>query len=234
MCTVTYLPLEDEGFIITSNRDEAPGRPTLPPEVYDINGQQLLFPKDAFFGGTWICCNGEGRVACLLNGAFTLHVRKLPYRKSRGQVVLESFQFEDLNMMVVDYDFDNIEPFTLVHRTKTLLEEIRWDGDEVHYAQLDINQPHLWASATLYTQEYIKRRHEWFNVWLQNHDTYRAEEILDFHITGGEGDVYNDIVMNRDDRVRTVSITSIVHKAATTDMAYRDLLHETETRRSIG
>jgi hypothetical protein len=26
MCTVTYLPLENDGFILTSNRDESPMR----------------------------------------------------------------------------------------------------------------------------------------------------------------------------------------------------------------
>lgn len=234
MCTVTYLPIANEGFIITSNRDEAPGRPTLPPEVYDVNGIELLFPKDAFYGGTWICCAPGGRVACLLNGAFTLHTRKLPYRKSRGQVVLESFSYADLKSMVADYDFNDIEPFTLVHHGNHVLEEVRWDGNVPHFKELDIRTPHLWASATLYTQEYIKRRHQWFEKWLQNHDTYRQEEILDFHKTGGEGDVYNDIVMNRDDRVRTVSITSIINKGNSTQMAYFDLLHNNQTRRSIG
>jgi len=41
MCTVTYLPLADNRFILTSNRDEGVMRkPALMPEVYEIAGKQ--------------------------------------------------------------------------------------------------------------------------------------------------------------------------------------------------
>ena len=35
MCTVTYLPLENNNFILTSNRDEDPNRKTIPPNTYE-------------------------------------------------------------------------------------------------------------------------------------------------------------------------------------------------------
>ncbi len=34
MCTVTYLPLGNNDFILTSNRDEQPSRETLEPKEY--------------------------------------------------------------------------------------------------------------------------------------------------------------------------------------------------------
>ena len=55
MCTVTYLPLENDGFILTSNRDESPMRKTIPPKKYLENGVELAYPKDQLAGGTWIC-----------------------------------------------------------------------------------------------------------------------------------------------------------------------------------
>ena len=233
MCTVTYLPLPENNYIITSNRDEAPGRPTLPPDFYEVEQNRLLFPKDGIFGGTWISCASDGRVACLLNGAFELHERKLPYRKSRGQVLLESYTYSSLGQMNGAYHFDNIEPFTLVTCQANLLEELRWDGEQAHYKTLDKAQPHLWASATLYTPEYIKKRHQWFKEWLKHHSNYQQKHIWDFHVTGGEGDVYNDIIMNRDDRVRTVSITSVLKDKGILSMTYRDLLKESEAHQQF-
>lgn len=54
MCTVTYIPQENNNFILTSNRDEAYGRKTLAPSFYTIDGVKMLFPKDAVAGGSWI------------------------------------------------------------------------------------------------------------------------------------------------------------------------------------
>jgi hypothetical protein len=52
MCTVTYLPLKDNNFILTSNRDETPLRKTIPPKTYVESGVELIYPKDELAGGT--------------------------------------------------------------------------------------------------------------------------------------------------------------------------------------
>ena len=54
MCTVTFLPLKNDGFILTSNRDEQPNRITHPPLTVVEDETTLLFPKDEIAGGTWI------------------------------------------------------------------------------------------------------------------------------------------------------------------------------------
>jgi len=54
MCTVTFIPQGNNNFILTSNRDEAIGRKTLPPDFYDIEDTKMLFPRDAVAGGSWI------------------------------------------------------------------------------------------------------------------------------------------------------------------------------------
>ena len=38
MCTVTFLPLGNTDFILTSNRDEQRLRETLPPKIYEEDG----------------------------------------------------------------------------------------------------------------------------------------------------------------------------------------------------
>ncbi len=70
MCTVTYLPLGNNNFILTSNRDETPLRKTIPPKEYDENGVELTYPKDELAGGTWIGLSDKNRLVCLLNGGF--------------------------------------------------------------------------------------------------------------------------------------------------------------------
>ncbi|UJH91072.1 NRDE family protein [Antarcticibacterium sp. 1MA-6-2] len=67
MCTVTLLPNNEttKGFILTSNRDEAAERKAVPPEIYEVNGVNILFPKDKVAGGTWIGVGENCRLICL-------------------------------------------------------------------------------------------------------------------------------------------------------------------------
>ena len=90
MCTVTFYPNNNE-YILTSSRDEVKYRPTLPPKRYNINNQEITFPKDEVAGGTWIATNNNTKTVCLLNGAFERHQRKESYSRSRGLILLESF-----------------------------------------------------------------------------------------------------------------------------------------------
>ena len=76
MCTVTFLPLGNTDFILTSNRDEQRLRETLPPKIYEEDGVEMLFPKDKVAGGTWIGTSSKKRLVCVLNGGFIKHKRK--------------------------------------------------------------------------------------------------------------------------------------------------------------
>lgn len=225
MCTVTYLPTGEGHYILTSNRDEWPGRPTSKPIKHEgHNGLTLLYPTDGMAGGSWIAIANNGAAACLLNGAFERHTRNPPYRRSRGLVLVDAFAYENFSDFVAHYNFAEIEPFTLLFLHQDVLHELRWDGTQTHYQTPDPNVPHIWASATLYTPEYIAKRNGWFKDWLQLHPVFEPQAIMDFHHTGGEGNKYNDIVMNREGLVRTVSITCVVHSANGFEMVYEDLL----------
>lgn len=230
MCTVTYLPTGNQHYILTSNRDEWPGRPTTAPVKHDgPNDQTLLYPTDGMAGGSWIAISSSGALACLLNGAFERHTRKPPYRRSRGLVLIDAFAYDSFKEFVDEYDFSEIEPFTLLFLANGVINELRWDGTQTHFTLPDPAKPHIWASATLYTTEYIAKRKLWFEAWLQNHTLYNPEEIMKFHHTGGEGDKYNDIVMNREGLVQTVSITCVINSANGMEMIYEDLLNGEKT-----
>ena len=55
------------------------------------------------------------------------------------------------------------------------------------------------------------------------HPAPGLEEILDFHQFTGDGDSHNDLMMNRDGQVFTVSITGLELRANDGLMKYIDL-----------
>ena len=224
MCTVTYLPTGDDNFLLTSNRDEAPLRSPEQISSDQINGQELIFPRDTSAGGTWIAAANSGRLLCVLNGAFELHKRTPPYRRSRGLMALDYFAFPDFHTFLRAYTFEGMEAFTMLIFEQGAIVDLRWDQSQLHPRSFDASRPHVWSSAPLYPPTIRKKREQWFAEWLKTHDTFQRDDILHWHQTAGEGDPWNDVVMNRDNRVRTVSITSIAKQDGQLDMQYHDLL----------
>jgi uncharacterized protein with NRDE domain len=132
LCTVTLIPLKS-GFVLTSNRDEAANREAIPPQAYDLDGVKMVFPKDKLAGGTWIGVSEHQRLICLLNGAFEVHIREVPYRKSRGVVVKELLAASNISEILKDYRLENIEPFTIIMvdwKEELQFWEMVWDGNQ--------------------------------------------------------------------------------------------------------
>ena len=226
MCTVTFLPLSNSGFLLTSNRDEQHHRaPALPPQGYELETTSVVFPKDTQAGGTWIATSGKTTV-CLLNGAFEFHASRPPYRKSRGLMVLDFFGYASVADFTTRYSFENIEPFTLLvvsHESQLQLTEIRWTEDgQLHVTPKSVTQPHIWSSATLYDAAIRQQREHWFATWLAQHLTYQMADIVHFHQTAGIGDTTQSVLMHRPS-VGTVSITSVTHTPQHTSIWYKDL-----------
>jgi uncharacterized protein with NRDE domain len=224
MCTVTYLPLAQRGFIFTSNRDEAPHRssPALRHEAR--GGQQLLFPHDPTAGGTWIAVSSADRLACILNGAFEPHRRNPPYRRSRGLMALDFFDFPAFGAFYDEYEFQGMESFTMLVFERGSLWELRWDERQQHLKRLDPALPHIWSSAPLYEPDVQRRREQWFAQWRAQRESFGREDVLSFHRSAGEGDPWNAVVMNRGNIVRTLSITSILKTERCIDLQFFDLL----------
>ena len=226
MCTVTFISKGLDGYVLTSNRDEAPSRSSKSIEKTIKNGIELSFPKDSKAGGTWIATSNDDRMVCLLNGAFNRHSHRPPYRKSRGLMVLDFFEFKSANDFFKQYDFNDIEPFTMVVYDKQKLYEFRWDEKRTHLKGLDVRQHYIWSSCTLYPENIRTLRQIWFHSWLKSGTNLTPESILDFHKNGGIGDPENDFVMNRKDIVKTVSITTIQKKNKSIGMQHHDLLSQ--------
>jgi uncharacterized protein with NRDE domain len=224
MCTVSYLPLAD-GYILTSNRDEWNKRPkALAPQVYQLFGQDITFPKDPQANGTWIAMSNSFTL-CLLNGAFVKHHHQPPYRLSRGLVLLDFYQYLSVEKFIKEYNFDSIENFTLLIKSNTDkgFDELRWDGEQLHHTKLNYLEKYIWSSCTLYTDEIIAERKAWFNEWNEQHTSYTQEDIINFHQFAGKGDEGNDVIMKRDNGVQTVSVSSILKSQYDLQLTYIDL-----------
>ena len=210
MCTVTYLPVGEHHFILTSNRDETPERRA---EMWQMEktgaGETIHYPRDPLKGGTWFGISDRGRVACLLNGAFEPFQQDPGYIKSRGAVIPDFFRHTVGSPWAKTADFSSIAPFTLVTFDGVALSEVVWDGHEKHVRDLRMEEPHIWSSVTLYPPRVRKWRENLFLKWRKENPAYTREAIIQFHQSAGDGDSENALVMNRRERVKTLSITSI-------------------------
>lgn len=226
MCTVTYIPSR-EYLYITSNRDEKNWRSdALAPSSYSAPSGNIIYPKDGDAGGTWIAAHENGNIVVFLNGAFVCHDPEPPYRKSRGLVLLDLIKEASPYKTFQSINLQNIEPFTAVIRDDNRLFECRWDGMKKYEKELDAAAPHIWSSATLYDDETIAKRKEWFDEWITGNSEPDQSEILHFHQFTGDGDSHNDLLMNRDGKVFTVSITSVGISNKGLEMDYLDLKND--------
>mgnify|MGYP001211157286 FL=1 len=226
MCTLTFIPTSNNGFVLTSNRDEAPGRNTLVPNTYVENSTRLLYPKDELAGGTWIGLSEKKRLICLLNGGFTAHERKDAYRMSRGIIVTDLLTKDDAVSEIEKYNFDDIEPFTLIMvdwANHLRIYELVWDETQVHFTEKPL-APQIWSSSLLYNKEMKEKREKWFSTFLFENLKPNASDLLQFHKTAGEGNLDVDVIMDRG-FVKTKSITQIV-KNEKIEMRYEDLQEE--------
>ncbi len=209
MCTVTFIPGRDDIYL-TSNRDEQiTRRQALYPQVYE----ELIYPKDATAGGSWIALKKDtGDAAVLLNGAFVKHQRRTAYSKSRGLIFLDIIQAERPLTSFRDLQLGDIEPFTLVLYIDQMLFECRWDGEKKYLSQLNTTQPHIWSSVTLYDEATRDQRRASLCKWYKE-GTITQDSILHFHRTAQ--------ITQRG--ISTVSITSIRIKAGNGRLTYYDL-----------
>ena len=223
MCTVTFLPVKN-GAYLTSNRDEQLSRArALAPQSYIVNGTVLTFPKDQEKGGTWMAFKENADAAVLLNGAFVKHFPKSSYRQSRGIILLEILSQEYPLVYFEGCDLNEIEPFTLILYIAGRLYECRWTGTQKFQQELPSSIAHIWSSATLYEEEVVFQRAQWFSDWQTNQQEYRLKDIMDFHRFAGTGNPEQDLVMNRNGQMMTRSITNIALIKGKAKMTHLDL-----------
>lgn len=233
MCTVSFVKT-NTGFILTANRDEDSRRKTLPPASYIVNNEKLIFPKDEMAGGTWIALNvNKKRVCTLLNGAFKLH-KKLPkFKKSRGLVLLNALSLPNLNDFITQNYFEEVEPFTLLwidfkEPYEMCTIELIWDGEKLHQRVLLNDTPNLWSSSTIYSEHTKQTRTELFLKYMSTLTQKSKDELFNFHSKKHGLAKSDDILMERDEHFKTVSISQLVLEKNHFSFKYFDLISKSE------
>jgi len=225
MCTVTFLPLGENEFILTSSRDVPFARKRAEaPQLYIEDDIEITYPKDGNAGGTWIGTSSKNRLICLLNGGYKNHEAKDSYRKSRGIIVKDLLKSDTVSDALTQIDLAAIEPFTLVivdWNDGLELYEFVWTGEKKHMFNIP-QVPHIWSSTTLYDDATKKLRQDWFADWQSGVSEYQKRDIINFHKTAGTGNSKTDVLMKRE-KGGTVSITSISRKKDKVHLIYEDM-----------
>jgi len=210
MCTVSFVTANGK-VIITSNRDEKVLRPNaIEPKNYLINNKNIIFPKDSKAGGTWFAVDEKGTILVLLNGANEKHQVAHSYRKSRGLIVLDIISSSSPKDFWQEINLKNIEPFTLVLFQNNELFQLRWNGIEKEATVLDNTKNHVWSSATLYSKDVRENRANWFYSFLESKPQVSEQEMLHFHRYTETENRQNGLVINRNEELKTLSITQSV------------------------
>ena len=226
MCTVSFVNANGK-IIITSNRDEKIIRPSaIEPKNYLINNKNVLFPKDPKAGGTWFAVDEHSNVIVLLNGADEKHLAKDSYRKSRGLILLDLISNASPVVAWETIDLVNIEPFTLVLFENLQLYQLRWNGKTKSVLELNTEQSHIWSSSTLYPAAIREKRAAWFATFLDTQPAVDATELFNFHRYTEEKNQENGLVINRDEAMKTLSITQTVINQNKVALFHHDLINQ--------
>ena len=230
MCTVSVVRSSGGDLILTSNRDESPSRSVNKINTESIENQQIMYPGDTA-GGSWIVASNLGWFICVLNGAFKKHSHNPPYKKSRGIIAKEFFQYHSAFQFFQDINLEGIEPFTFIAYDQDKLYELRWDEKVKHFSVIDASRPHVWSSCTLYEPDMQERREKVFHNMLSDIPEISSSAMIDVHTHGKVGDPEQDFMMNRSDRVATISMSQIVVSRKKISLFYHDLVAQNKVEK---
>ena len=233
MCTVSFVNSNGK-YIITSNRDEKVAREkAIEPKIHLVNDKKLFFPKDQKAGGTWYAVDDKAHVIVLLNGAKEKHELKSSYRKSRGLIVLDLISSESVILSWQKIDLEKIEPFTLVIFENQKLYQLQWNELKKEITELDLTKNHIWSSSTLYPLAIREQRKQWFYNFLEPKDIVSELDMLNFHKNTEGNNKENGLVINRNDLLKTLSITQTVIEKNKALLTHYDLIENKEFTNSF-
>ncbi len=196
----------------------------LEPKNYLINNKKITFPKDNKAGGTWYAIDEFSNVLVLLNGAEEKHVLKDNYRKSRGLIVLDLISCNSPFQAWKTIDLENIEPFTIVLFENQKLYQLRWNEIEKNNKELDANESYIWSSSTLYSKEIREQREQWFHTFLDTKPMVNEEELFHFHRYTEVENTEHGLIINRNNSLKTLSITQSIIEKNKVIINYSDLV----------
>jgi uncharacterized protein with NRDE domain len=208
MCILSIVKSE-QGIVITSNRDERRSRKnSLTPEIIDLGTRKAILARDAQAQGTWFLTDNLGRTAILLNGAFESHIPTPPYRESRGVILMNLFQEENFKSAFLFYNLENIEPFQVIYLDTHQAFQCVWDGNQKHLFAIDLSNPQVFFSPTLYTKKQQEEKRKHFFKTLTEIGSMNASQLLEFHSNQNINSLNLNFFMRREDQI-TKSISQV-------------------------
>jgi len=224
MCTVSYIN-GAHGRMITSTRDENESRAeAIPPKLYRHGQQTICYPKDPSKGGTWMAIRKDGWVAVLLNGALEPFKAQPHHVKSRGMIILELMRHPNFLGLLKQTDFHNMAPFTLLLSSADRLIEVRWNDQKATFGELDVNQSHIWSSATLYNKKTRQRKESIFRMFLNlTNGSPLPCDIFRFH-KGQFQRSGEDVLHKNEKNIISVSITQAQPEKKRVSLDYESLV----------
>jgi uncharacterized protein with NRDE domain len=134
MCTLAW-GLSGEGLWVVFNRDEQRKRPVAElPEVHAVGSKRAIYAKDPAGGGTWFAATSAGLVVALLNRYPPDERLPVPGIFSRGQLVLELAESDDINAAIQHLKSVRLEsyaPFHLFLLSLNGQHYSSWEGSEL-------------------------------------------------------------------------------------------------------
>ena len=223
MCILSYVPTKD-GFVLTFNRDEVFSRKTKAPDHYTIDDQQLVFPKDTKYGGSWIGIN-ETRsvVGCMLNAKGKSP--KIP-SKSRGVIFIDNLIRGGVNLN--ENELCHIAPFTLLffYVQSQVVVKYYWDGIDLKRENNPMSSPLVLCSSSLYTEAIISELREEFKNQIS--DKSEVENTTSSFHKKCLFYKNHPIYLKKNSDIQTVSITTILKNKKGFTLTYADLQENTE------
>jgi hypothetical protein len=220
VCTLTWLRRED-GYELLFSRDEARTRlPAHPPALIRVGAVDVLAPRDADAGGTWLAINAWGLSVALLNG----HPEgaQPPDPVSRGLLVLEMADAPHADEVAVRLRgrrLDVHRPFQLVAlEPGAPLLQARWDGRRLELERLeDAAQP--LCSSSLDPLGAGASRRELLARMLRHAGRVSEQLLIDFHASHEPQAGSLSPCMHRED-AETVSFSRTRVTAGAVELGY--------------
>ena len=138
-------------------------------------------------------------------------------------MVTDLLKAENIEAKIEAYNFDGIEPFTIViadWNTELKFFELVWDESQKHFKELPLESK-IWSSSTLYDEEQKKVRRHWFKDF-KSKNKLSSNSLLEFHKTAGSGNDDYGVIMDRG-FVKTTSITQIEKTEDAIEMQFYNL-----------
>ncbi|GIX43113.1 MAG: hypothetical protein KatS3mg129_2846 [Leptospiraceae bacterium] len=233
MCTLTIIPYNHlQKVFIGFNRDELKNRKVaIPPAIYNNNNIQMIYPKDANFGGTWLGLNEYGYFFFLLNynqkNLYLNYYINPSYKnkKSRGLIIPELLQLKskiEILNYIKNLDYYNYSPFRLIFFDKNENNIFQFiytgRGKKVRYFQI----PFFQASSGLGDYKIYPLRKKHYKNFLKNPS---IKKQIYFHNYIDSKNPESSIKINRKLSM-TVSQTFILIKNKNIILHYYDLINQ--------